>query len=284
MDRYADLHSHTTASDGTSAPSRNVELAREAGLAALAVTDHDTVAGVAEAQARGAKLGVEIVPGVEISTVSDGRDIHVLGYYIDICDQAFLARLEELRGVRDRRNDLMLEKLRALGLGITLEEVRAAAAKRSPGEESIGRPHIADVLVRKGHAADVQDAFARYLGRDGAAYVNLPRIPPQTAIAWIREAGGAPVLAHPGLYGDDALVERLAQEGLAGIEAYHSDHSPEDESKYAALAAAYGLAVTAGSDYHGERQGAGYHGAIGSRRIGVEALDELRLRRGSRAR
>jgi 3',5'-nucleoside bisphosphate phosphatase len=280
-ERFADMHTHTKASDGVDTPARVVELAVQAGLAAIAITDHDTISGIAEAQEKGQQLGIEVIPGVEISTVAAGQDIHVLGYHMDIHDRLFLQRLEELRQVRERRNQLMIEKLRELGMNVTLEEVVRIANKLSPEEESIGRPHIAELLVRKGYAASVRDAFQIYLGKTGSAYVNPPRIRPEEAIDWIHEAGGAAVLAHPGLYHHDELVEQLARYGLDGIEAYHSDHSGEDEVKYVKLADKYGLIVTAGSDYHGERNEQVFHGAIGSRRAPVTAIQQLQARRRS---
>ncbi|PYI54384.1 PHP domain-containing protein [Paenibacillus flagellatus] len=276
MKQTYDLHSHTTASDGTNAPAVNVRLAKEAGLRGLAITDHDTVAGIAEAAAEGAAIGVDVVPGVEISTVDGGQDIHVLGYYVDTEDGTFRERLEQLRRTRDRRNEMMVAKLTELGMPVTMDDVMAAARKTPGKDETIGRPHIAQALIDKGYAADMTEAFDRYLGKTGAAYVNPPRIRPEDAIQWIREAGGAPVLAHPGLYGDDALVERLIAFGLAGIEAYHSDHSPEDEARYAAIAERHGLIATAGSDFHGSRGGVVFHAPLGSRRADADVVERLK--------
>ncbi|MCZ8511409.1 PHP domain-containing protein [Paenibacillus filicis] len=277
---FADLHSHTTASDGTQSPSDNVRLAAEAGLAAMAVTDHDTVAGLEEARQAGLKYGIAVVPGVEISTVRDGQDIHVLGYWIDYTDPLLLGRLAELRAVRERRNEMILERLRALGLEMTYQDVLDSLQTVKRGDDTIGRPHIADALVRKGYVGTMKEAFDRYLAQGAAAYVNPPRIDPVTAVRWIQEAGGAAVLAHPGLYGLDSLIPELAAQGLAGVEAYHADHTPEQEAHYAVLAAAYGLLVTAGSDFHGERGGVVFHAPIGSCRIGAEITDQLYTRRG----
>lgn len=273
--RFVDLHTHTNASDGVNAPAENVRMAKEAGLAAIAITDHDTLAGLSEAIEAGQRYGVTVVPGVEISTVANGQDIHVLGYYVRMRDKRLLARLEELRRVRERRNEMMLAKLRQLGLEITLDEVLENRRKEPNGDETVGRPHIAEVLIKKGYVSSLEEAFARYLGSGGAAYVSPPRIRPETAIEWIHEAGGSAVLAHPGLYGDDGLVEKLIRSGLDGIEAYHSDHSPEDEARYRALADRHGLIVTAGSDYHGSRAGQVFHGPIGSRKIEFTVLKAL---------
>jgi 3',5'-nucleoside bisphosphate phosphatase len=272
---YADLHTHTLASDGMNTPADNVKLAYEAGLAAIAITDHDTVAGVSEAIERGKAIGVEVVPGVEISTIAGGQDIHVLGYYIDIRNPLFLQRLEGLRTVRKQRNLLMIARLNELGMELSLEEVEHIAAKKSPELMSVGRPHIAEVMMKKGYVTSHQEAFDIYLGTTGAAYVNPPRIRPEEAIDWIHEAGGAAVLAHPGLYHDDPLVEKLAECGLDGIEVYHSDHTAEDEQRYSAIASRYGLLITAGSDFHGERSGQIFHGPIGSRKIEAVVLQQL---------
>lgn len=272
---YADLHSHTLASDGTQPAADNVRLAMEAGLAAVAITDHDTVAGIEEALAAGRRYGITVVPGVEISTILDGCDIHVLGYFIDHTDETFLKRLEQLRQVRDRRNEMILERLNELGLVITMDDVAASLKAAKKTDETVGRPHIVDALVRKGYVANMAEAFDRYLGRDGAAYVNPPRIEPAAAVQWIAEAGGAAVLAHPGLYDKDELIGELAGQGLAGLEAYHSDHTPEQEAKYKQIADRYGLIVTAGSDFHGERGGVVFHAPIGARRIDAAVIEQL---------
>lgn len=273
--RMADLHTHTTASDGMSSPAMNVKLAKEAGLAVLAITDHDTVSGVEEAMIEGTRIGIEVVPGVEISTVAGGQDIHVLGYFIDIHDPVFLGRLHELRKVRDRRNGMMIDRLRKLGMDITLQEVIEMVSDIKQEEDTIGRPHIAQVLVHKGYVQSVKEAFDRFLGSSGAAYVNPPRIEPQTAITWIHEAKGTAVLAHPGLYHNDELVLQIIDEGLDGIEVYHSDHSPQDEARYKEIAEQHGLLMTAGSDFHGQREGEWFHGAIGSRRIDAAMVDHM---------
>ncbi|MDU2242677.1 MAG: PHP domain-containing protein [Paenibacillus sp.] len=275
-ERY-DLHSHTQASDGMNKPSENVRLAKEKGLTGLAITDHDTVAGIGEALLAGKELGVDVVPGIEISTRAAGKDIHVLGYYMNFDDDRFQARLARLRSVREERNGLIIAKLQELGVSITLEEVKAGLSRPLRPDESLGRPHIADALVRKGYAVDMRDAFDRYLAEGKPGYASLPRIAPEEAIAWIREAGGAPVLAHPGLYGDDELVRSILEGGKPdGIEVYHSDHGPEEELRYAAMAEQYGLIVTGGSDYHGVRQGVVFHGDLGGRTAPPGTVERLK--------
>jgi len=270
-----DLHTHTIASDGMNSPSVNVQLAKKAGLSGLAITDHDTISGVEEAIEEGKRIGIQVVPGVEISTVAGGQDIHVLGYYIDIHDSTLLHRLSDLRATRQRRNEMMIEKLQQLGMDITLEEVAETVSEIKRDGDTIGRPHIAQVLMEKGYVSSVKDAFDRLLGSGGAAYVNPPRISPETAIAWIHEAGGKAVLAHPGLYKDDELVIKIIGQGLDGIEVYHSDHSPEDEKRYKKIAEQHHLIMTAGSDFHGERGNELFHGEVGARRIEATVLNQL---------
>lgn len=269
----ADLHSHTTASDGTFTPRQSVERAKEKGLAALAITDHDTVAGLAEAQAAGAELGVEIVPGIEISSVHNGKDVHVLGYYMNTSDETFLSRLEELRDVRNLRNRMMIARLAELGIIITLEEVEAR--KKEP-VGNVGRPHIAEVLTEKGVVSSMNEAFERYLGSTGAAYVNPPRITPEEAIDLIHSARGAAVLAHPGLYDNPELVRTLIAHGLDGIEVYHPDNSTEDEELYGALADEAGILKTSGSDFHGMRGGVVFHADLGERSASLAIVHELK--------
>lgn len=272
-----DLHTHTQASDGMQPPAENVRIAYAKGLAAVAITDHDTVSGVAEALDAGLKYGISVVPGVEVSTRAKGKEIHVLGYYIDTEQKLFLSRLAAQRDTRAARNEAIIGKLRGLGIEITLEQVIANLGRELKPDESVGRPHIADELVRLGAAADMRDAFDKYLADGAAAYASLPRITPQEACRWIIEAGGTPVLAHPGIYGDDELVRDIIRRSeLRGIEAYHSDHGSEDEARYEAMAEEYGLLVTGGSDFHGARQGVIFHGDVGSVSVPVSVLEQLR--------
>jgi len=271
-----DLHTHTTASDGLMAPRDSVALAASLGLAGLAITDHDTVAGVAEAVETGAALGVDVIPGVEISTKFEDEDVHMLGLWIDPADPTLIARLESNRDVRRGRNAKIVDKLCSFGFDVTLAEAEAIAAeRRGGGDRSVSRPHLAELLVRKGYVSSVQEAFDVYLDANGKAYVSVDRIPPETAAAWIRDAGGVAVLAHPGLYRrDDAIVAALA-DAVDGIEAAHADHDERLERKYRALAERYGLAATAGSDFHGVRDGAAYHAMLGSRTVDRETIARL---------
>ena len=275
MNNRADLHTHTTASDGTNRPADNVRLAAEAGLSAIGITDHDTVAGIPEALAAGEAHGIVVVPGVEISTASGGKDVHVLGYGIDYEDATFVGRLLSLRDTRNRRNELIVEKLGELGMPISMSEVEAAAGKSGKGDGTIGRPHIAQALVDKGYVADIREAFDRLLAEGKPANVVPPRIEPLTAVAWIHEAGGKAIVAHPGLYGDDALVAAILDGGADGLEAYHSDHDEAEEARYARMAEERGLIATGGSDYHGSREGVVFHGEIGNRTVPMTVVERL---------
>lgn len=272
---WVDLHMHTTASDGLCTPTEVVQMAHKLELAAIAITDHDTVAGIEEAQFMAEKLHLEVVPGVEISTREQGKEIHVLGYFIDVQDKSFTAFLSRQRNVRQQRNEMVIEKLRSLGIAITMDEV-LRKKKSKTRQINVGRPHIAEVLIDKGVVRSMDEAFEKYLGEGGMAYSTPPRITPAEAIKHIREAGGVPVLAHPGLYGDDQLVEKIIQEGLVGIEVYHPDHTQRMERIYQQLAKKHNLIITGGSDFHGEREGVMYHGAIGSRRVAYNQLQALK--------
>ena len=273
MSIRADLHTHTTASDGTREPAENVRLAKEQGLAAVAITDHDTVAGIPQALEAAASMGIEVIPGVEVSSVARGQDIHVLGYFIPYEDRAFEEKLAGLRETRHERNKLLIARLQELGIDISLENVY----RRKKGtDKNIGRPHIAEELMELGVVESIDEAFAKYLGKEGAAYVNPPRITPQEAITLIKEAGGVAVLAHPGLYDDDELVQELIAYGLDGIEVYHPDNGPEERKRYLAWAEEHGLVVTGGSDFHGWRGEEPFHAMLGTHVAPEDAVDRLR--------
>ncbi|NGQ95427.1 PHP domain-containing protein [Brevibacillus sp. SYP-B805] len=271
--KRADLHTHTLASDGTCPPAENVRLALEAGLAAVAITDHDTVGGIAEAVEAGERLGIEVVPGVEISSAAKGQDIHVLGYFVPYGDEAFQAEMAKLRDTRHERNQMMIARLRELGIDITLEQVYE---RKKGTDKTIGRPHMAEVLMELGVVGSMEEAFEKYLGKGGLAYVNPPRISPQDAIRLIKRFGGVAVLAHPGLYDDDELVEELIVFGLDGIEVWHPDNDQDDRKSYIRLAEEYGLVMTGGSDFHGWRGEEPFHAMLGASTAPTEALDQLR--------
>ncbi len=257
--RFVDLHTHSTASDGTRSPAEVVALADEAGLAALALTDHDTTSGLAEARAAAAdRPGLRLVPGVEVSARYTGGTMHILGLGIDENAPALRRLLASFIGARDDRNPKILAKLQAIGIDVDMDDVLGAAESFDPGRAHvIGRMHIAEAIRVKGYAQSIQDAFARYLGNGGAAFVDKERLEPREVIEGIVAGGGAAVLAHPvqlNLRDGQELedyVRRLAAAGLGGIEVYHPDHSPERTRRYLDLARRLGLLVTGGSDFHG---------------------------------
>ncbi len=254
----ADLHAHTTASDGTDSPERLVARARERGLAVLAVTDHDTVAGVGAAveAARANGGGPIIVPGVELSSRVRGGDVHVLGFFVPHEDPAFRARLGERQAGRTAAARESVRRLQALGVPITFEDVL-----REAGGEAIGRPHIARAMVRAGVVRTVDDAFSpRYIGSGGAAHVPTRPEPPEAAIRFLREFGAAPAVAHPGSFAPgDRLVEAdlrpLVDAGLVGLEVFHAAHDQGLRTYYGGVARRLGLVATGGSDWHGPREG-----------------------------
>jgi len=248
-----DLHTHSNRSDGTFEPAEVVRLAAERALDVVALTDHDTTDGLAEALATGSVVGMEVVPGVEFSAEFDGRSVHVLCYWMDPVDAALQLELRRLREDRFRRGELMVDKLRDLGLPVEFERVRAIA-----GDATIVRPHIAQAMVEAGFVATEKEAFERYIGDGGPAHVAKHALDPVDAVVLIDGAGGVCALAHPGMWGDQSsvpveLIERMAAAGMRGIEVDHPDHSPEMRERYRTLAGELGLIATGGSDCHGTR-------------------------------
>ncbi len=244
----ADLHLHTNASDGQYSPAELVELARKFDV--IAITDHDTTAGVAEAQRTAAQYGGPVViPGIELSTEDDDGDVHVLGYFVDIDDAAFQATLTNFRSDRFNRGQRMLEKLAALGLPLEWDRVMAIA-----NGGAIGRPHIARAMLEKGYVESVKDAFNRYIGNGGPAYVARKRLTPEEAVELIHSANGVAVLGHPGLLKNyRAMLQRLIAVGLDGVEVAHPSNSDNVRLDLRAFAAEHGLIMTGGSDFHGPK-------------------------------
>jgi len=241
-----DLHAHTTASDGALAPAALVELARREGVGVLGVTDHDSVAGLDEAMAAGARLGVEVIPGLEISSYYHRREVHLLGYFVDHRRPELLEQLAAWREERVGRMRQMVDRLRRYGIHLDADRIAA----RDPAG-SVGRPHVAGALVEGGHVATVEEAFDRFLAEGKPAYVPRQRVVVADAIALVRRSGGLPALAHPAMYHNDGMLGDLARDGLAGIEVIHRDHNAVAEGRYRRLAARYDLVCTGGSDYHG---------------------------------
>jgi len=278
--RRIDLHAHTDLSDGTLRPVDLVTLAAEVGLAALAVTDHDTTAALPIAREVGRSLGVEVITGCEITARFPGRAMHLLAYGFDDREPRLQAMLAEIRAYRNVRNPRILDRLAELGCPLTMDEVRAEAAG-----DVVARPHIARALVRRGYVADTKTAFQRYLRDGGPAFVPAESVAPAEAIAAVGAAGGITAVAHPrqlrvdGGAGIRALFRGLTQDGLGAVEVFHPSHDADDRVLYADIATQEGLVPTGGSDFHGAnkpdiRLGAG----DGSISIGYETWEALRAR------
>ncbi len=250
LNNYIDLHTHSTASDGSMTPAELVRYAFEKGLGVVALTDHDTVSGVEQAVEEGNKLGIEVIPGVEIS-VSFEPEMHLLGYFFNGNYNSILKTLEELRERREQRNPRIVSKLKELGFDITLSEVNSQAAGGN-----VGRPHIARVMMGKGYVASIEEAFDKYLDSGRPAYFKKDKLTPAEGISEIARAGGVPVLAHP-IYLNmsvdrlDILLGQLSGMGLKGIEAYYTENTAEQTLELLQLAQKHKLLVTGGSDFHG---------------------------------
>jgi predicted metal-dependent phosphoesterase TrpH len=245
-----DLHLHTTASDGRLSPAQLVARAASAGLTTIGVTDHDTVAALAEVTAVAAVAGIRVVSGIEITAVDEGRDVHMLGYFFDPDSAPLAAVLEHQRALRVGRVREIGERLAILGMVIDVESVLLAAAAR-PGS-SVGRPQVARELVRAGYVKSVQEAFDKWLATGRPAFISRTGPSPAVIVDAIHEAGGIASMAHPGVTRRDELIGPLAEHGLDAIEVYHSDHSPEDQQHYQRIARRRNLLVSGGSDFHGD--------------------------------
>lgn len=250
---HVDLHTHTVRSDGTTTPSQNAALAADAGLAGLAITDHDTIDGWEEAAEACAARGIAFIPGLELSTEVGGVSVHVLGYWVDPEDPALAAECDRLRRERLHRATRIVALLDGLGAPVALDRVLARA-----GGAPVGRPHIAAAMVEAGHVADIGAAFDGYLRDGGPAWVEKHAVDPTDGVRLIRAAGGVAVLAHPARtdlgHGDlVALIDQMALAGLAGIEADHAGHTSEEAAAWRRVADVRGLAATGSSDFHGDR-------------------------------
>lgn len=269
-----DLHLHTTASDGLLAPAALVARAAACGLSTIAVTDHDTTAGLAEAAAGAARQSIRLVNGVEITAIENSRDVHMLAYFVEPSKPAFVDFLQAQRRDRLERVRQIAERLADLGCPIDAESLIASAASTA---RSVGRPGIADTLVAGGYAQNRDDAFARFLADGAAAFVPRRGPRPEAVIAEVHRAGGVVSLAHPGLTKMDSIIPRLAAAGLASLEVRHSDHDAAAEDRYRRMAEQLGLAVSGGSDFHGD---SGHRAALlGQITIREEELRALEARR-----
>lgn len=245
-----DLHTHSSCSDGSLTPRQLVREASLAGLAAIAITDHDTMAGVHEALSAGVACGIEVISGIEISAIHDGQAIHILGYGADPDHPGLRQLITELAIFREKRNHGILARLAGLGIHLDLAELTTSTSGL------VGRPHIARQLVRQGHAGSIPQAFRQFLRKDGRAYVPANKFPAAATIATIRQAGGLAALAHPttidkNLKGVAGLVKALAEAGLGGLEVFYPGHTQKICRKLLALCESHQLVATGGSDFHG---------------------------------
>ncbi len=270
---FVDLHSHSTASDGAFAPAIVVQEAHKAGLTAIALTDHDTTAGLTEATTEAERLGIRLVPGVELSAVENDHETHILGLHLG-STEPIDARLADLRDMRRTRAARIVELLNTLGVRITFESVLEQA-----GGAAIGRPHVARALIAEGWAVDSRDAFDRYLGNGRPGFVPKDQLTVHDAIALIHDAGGLAVMAHPGSQGSRERVEMLMKDGLDGVEVRHPSHSAEDMTRLMALVEHFGLVPSGGSDWHGVPGPR----TLGSMRVPIEWLHWQDERAKSRA-
>lgn len=244
--RKADLHIHTNCSDGTFSPLEVVKLASEKELSCISICDHDTVSGVEEAIFAGKDFGVEVVPGVEMSAEEDGRELHILGYFIDYKDESFIQSLNQIRADRKERLFKIVDALNHCGIGIKAEDILAFA-----GDVSISRLHVARYLLKRGFVNSLQDAFDKYIGDTAPCYVANFRFSAKEVIDLIKSAKGISVIAHPGLNNVKNLLPKIFQAGIEGIEVYHSKHNSALISYYSRYAKKKGLFITGGSDCHG---------------------------------
>lgn len=270
----ADLHVHTTESDGTWTPREVVWEANQLGLSALAITDHDTTAGLEEAK-KHAPGGLEVIQGIELSTVADknGEEIHILGLWIDPSYEELQDELAIFREDRLKRTGLIVQRLRDLGISLTYDDVTAFAQK-----DVLSRSHIASALLAKGFVATKQEAFATLIGQDGPAYVERRKMTPERGISLILASGGVPILAHPGMLKDLTVLPTLVEAGLVGLEVVHSTHSSSQVEYFSELALNLGLLPSGGSDCHGP--GGKDQVYLGKFSIPLQWVTNLRAKRG----
>lgn len=268
MSPEADLHVHTIYSDSTFSPREVISTANKISLACIAITDHDTVGGVEEAIDYGNKVGIEVIPGVELTAEYNDTEIHILGYFIDYKSPWFLEKLQHLRETRRKRFFQMVENLKKFNISLDAEKI----IRENPSA-SIGRLHLAQELYRKGYVSSIKEAFRLYIGEGRPCYVKKERLSPQEAITMIRKLGGVSVVAHPYLMGDDNVIPVLVKEGIEGIEVYHSEHPLSAQIRYMSLAQHYNLLITGGSDCHGLGKGKVLLGKV---RISYNLVEKLK--------
>ncbi len=271
MTKYADLHIHTTASDGDYSPEAVVRAAKAQGFSALAITDHDTLSGLAEAQKISKEIGIELLTGVEISTVHQEKEVHILGYLIDPTNEYLQEKLNLMNNYRQERIAKMVKRLNDLGYEISLNRVYEIS-----GQGAIGRPHVAKALWEKGYIKNIKEAFLKLLSPGCPAYIPRFKITPEEAIELITTAGGIPVLAHPGINLDDDLIPYLKNTGLMGLEVWHPEHSSQMVEKYYKIATQLDLLMTGGSDWHGNNKDASF--SLGVIKVDYYHVEKLKLK------
>ncbi|MBK8230096.1 MAG: PHP domain-containing protein [Candidatus Eisenbacteria bacterium] len=267
-----DLHLHTTCSDGRYSPAEVVAMVARSGAFTLAITDHDTVEGLAEAEAEARLRDRTLIPGIELSVSCEGQDLHILGYYLDPGDPGLAALIVRLRQARADRIAAMVARLSDLGCPVTVAAVEAQAS----GTWAIGRNHVARALVAAGFAVDVDDAFRRYLRDGGPACLPKVTASLEESLEVLLRAGAVPVLAHPATYRLEPVFWRLIRAGLLGIEVFHPSHHPSDVRRFSDMAESWGLCQTGGSDYHGHRESETTPGSLALGSELIEALDRAR--------
>jgi len=266
--QYVDLHVHTNASDGIFSPAEVVESAKHINLKAISITDHDTVEGYVQAEKLFRKTEIEPIPGVELSCYYNDADVHILGYLIDYTNPEFVKKIKVLRQDRYERGEEMVSKLNELGINLSMDTVKTIA-----GQSSVGRPHVADALLKEEFVQTYDEAFARYLGYHAPAYVPKKALSPEHGIDLIHLIGGVAVLAHPGTLKHDEFFPDLVEMGLDGIEAYHSQHTSSNVQKYKNIAKKLGIIYTGGSDCHGPRKG---KILMGNQKVPYSVVEQLK--------
>ena len=267
--KYVDLHVHTSYSDSTFSPQEVVLCAKDKGLCAIAICDHDSVDGIEPCVAIAATVGIEIIPGIEMSAEEVDAEIHILGYFIDWKQDWFLKKLKEIREARVERVYRIVDKLSSVGIVVDAGEILKLAGTNG----SVGRMHIAQAMLNSGGIRNMREAFDKYIGFLKPCYVPYTKFTPREAIEFILKAGGVPVLAHPDLMGHDEYIDEFVDYGLKGIEVYHADHKAHVSKRYEEMAKRYNLIMTGGSDCHGMGKGRVLMGTV---KVPYELVEKLK--------
>ena len=264
-----DLHIHTKASDGSLSPENVVKKAKKMNYQAISITDHDTVSGLEEAIKTGEKVNLEVIPGIEFNTKFEGNEVHILGYFIDYYNQDLLKITKKLHDSRVNRVNKIINKLKTMGIKISNDEVFSLS-----NGGAVGRSHVARILKNKNYVENFSEAFDKYLAIGKEAYFERYRLEPDEAINIIKNSGGIPVLAHPGLIGDDKIIKEILSMGVVGIEAYYYEHNSNETDKYIKLANDNNLLITGGSDDHGPGNKDGER--LGKMKLDYKLVEELK--------